>query len=84
MWSSWADLKINPRLPAVASDLDRVSVLSRIAVDIFDGHNGEGQSSHVPVFCVNLELWGIIVFTFKTPCYVYYSCIQFTIHMPLN
>ena len=54
--------------------LDRVSVLSRIAVDIFDGHNGEGQSSHVPVFCVNLELWGIIIFTFKTPCYVYYSC----------
>ena len=33
-----------------------------------DGHNGEGQSSHVPVFCVNLELWGIVVFTFKTPC----------------
>ena len=35
-----------------------------------DGRNGEGQSSHVPVFCVNLELWVIIVFTFKTPCYV--------------
>ena len=51
---------------------------------ISDGRNGEGQSSHVPVLCVNLELWGIIVLTFKTPCYVYYSCIQFTIHMLLN
>ena len=40
-----------------------------------DGHNGEGQSSHVLVFCVNLELWGIIVFTFKTPSYVCYRCI---------
>ena len=42
--------------------------------------NGERQSSHIPVFCVNLELRGIIVFTFKTPCY-FYSRIQFTMHV---
>ena len=46
--------------------VDRVSVLSHIAVDISDRHNGEGQSSHVPVFCVNLELWGIIAFTLNS------------------
>ena len=40
------------------------SVPSPIAILIYtDGHNGEGQSSHVPVFCLNLELWGIIAFT---------------------
>ena len=33
--------------------LDRVSVPSRIAVDILMVCNGEGQSSHVLVFCVN-------------------------------
>ena len=35
------------------------------------GHNGEGQSSHVLVFCVNLELWEIISFTFKSNYYVH-------------
>ena len=64
--------------------VDRVSVPSHIAVDISDRHNGKGQSSHVPVFCVNLELWRIIAFTLKSYCYVYYSCIQFPIHMLLN
>ena len=33
--------------------------------------NGEGQSSNTLVFCVNLELWEIIPFTLKIPCYVY-------------
>ena len=43
--------------------------------------NGEGQSSHVLVFCVNLELSEIISFTLKSPSYVYvHSCIRFTIH----
>ena len=65
-------------------EVDRVSVPSPIAIEILMVRNGEGQSSHVLVFSVNLELWGIIVFTFKTPCCVYYSCIQFTIHMLLN
>ena len=51
--------------------LDRVSVPSPIAIDILMVRNGEGQSSHVPVFCVNIELWGIIAFTFKSLCYVY-------------
>ena len=50
--------------------VDRVSVLSPIAIDILMVRNGEGQSSQVPVFCVNLELWGIITFTFTSPCYV--------------
>ena len=63
--------------------IDRVSVPSRIAVDIFDGTQWRG--TEFPCTCfLNLELWGIIVFTLKTPRYVYYSCIQFTIHMPLN
>ena len=40
--------------------LDRVSVPSPVAIDILMVHNGEGQSSHVHVFCVNLKLWEII------------------------
>ena len=40
----------------VRETLDRVSVPSPIAIDMLMVHNGEGQSSHVPVFCVNLEL----------------------------
>ena len=35
--------------------LDRVSVPSPIAIDILMACNGEGQSSHVFVFCVNFE-----------------------------
>ena len=38
--------------------------------DTADGHNGEGQSSHVLVFCVNLGLWEIISFTLKSNYYV--------------
>ena len=36
-------------------NLDRVSVPSPITIDILMVHNGEGQSSHVLVFCVNFE-----------------------------
>ena len=49
------------------STLDQVSVPSPIAIDILMVHNGEGQSSHVLVFCVNLELLEIISFTLKSP-----------------
>ena len=35
--------------------LDRVSVPSPITIEILMVHNGEGQSSHVLVFCVNFE-----------------------------
>ena len=51
--------------------LDRVSVPSPIAIDILMVHNGEGQSTHVLVFCVYLELSEIISFTLKSPSYVY-------------
>ena len=36
-------------------DVDRVSVPWPIASDIPMVRSGEGQSSHVPIFCVNLE-----------------------------
>ena len=38
----------------IACPLDRVSVPSPIAIDMLMVRYGEGQSSHVPVFCVNL------------------------------
>ena len=43
--------------------VDRVSVPSPIAIDILMVRNGEGQSSHVLVFCVNFEMLKIIPFT---------------------
>ena len=51
--------------------VDRVSVPLPIAIDILMVRNGEGQSSHVLVLCVNLELSGIISFTLKSPSYVH-------------
>ena len=33
--------------------------------------NGEGQSSHVLVFCVNFEMLEIISFNLQSPSYVY-------------
>ena len=39
--------------------VDRVSVLLPIAIDILMAT----KSSHVPVFCVDFEVWGIIAFT---------------------
>ena len=47
--------------------VDRVSVPSPITTDILMVNNGEGQSSHVLVFSVNLELLEIISFTLKSP-----------------
>ena len=52
-------------------DLDRASVPSPITIDILMVHNGEGQSSHVLVFSVNLKLREIISFTFKSNYYVH-------------
>ena len=43
--------------------------------DIVMVHNGEGQSSHVLVFCVNLELLEIISFTLKSNSYVYIAVL---------
>ena len=56
--------------------LDRASVPSPIAIEILMVHNGEGQSSHVPVFCVNLELLEIISFTLKSNYYVYIAALS--------
>ena len=44
-------------------NIDRVSIPSPIAIDILMVRNGEGQSSHVLVFCVNFEMLKIIPFT---------------------
>ena len=56
--------------------LDRASVPSPIAIEILMVHNGEGQSSHVLVFCVNLELLEIILFTLKSNYYVYIAVLS--------
>ena len=51
--------------------IDRVSVPSHIAVDIFDGIcNGEGQSSQVLVFCVNFERHICAHITTSIKCYL--------------
>ena len=47
--------------------LARVSVLSPIAIDILMVRNGEGQSSHIFVFCVNFE-WQISVILSSFTC----------------
>ena len=52
-----------PGRPVEEFVLDRVSVPSPIAIDILMERNGEGQSSHVLVFCVNFEMLKIIPFT---------------------
>ena len=52
------------------SSLDRVSVPSPIAIDILMVHNGEGQSSHVLVFCVNFERHSCTHFTTSIKCYL--------------
>ena len=51
--------------------VDRVSVPSHILLLIFlMVRNGEGQSSHVPVFCVNFE-WHICThITTSIKCYL--------------
>ena len=55
---------------AIWMQLDRVSVPSPIAVDILMVRNGEGQSSHVLVFCVNFE-WHICThITTSIKCYL--------------
>ena len=41
-----------------ALSLERVSDPSPIAINILMVRNGKGQSSHVPVFCVNLGTLG--------------------------
>ena len=50
--------------------LDRVSVPSPIAIDILMVRNGEGQSSHVPVFCVNFERHISTHITTSIKCYL--------------
>ena len=57
-------------------EVDRASVPSPIAIEILMVHNGEGQSSHVLVFCVNLELLEIILFTLKSNYYVYIAVLS--------
>ena len=55
-----------------SEDIDRVSVLSPIAVEKLIVRNGEGQSSHVLVFCLNFfEMSEIISFTLESASYVY-------------
>ena len=61
---------------AISATLDRASVPSPIAIEILMVHNGEGQSSHVLVFCVNLELLEIILFTLKSNYYVYIAVLS--------
>ena len=61
--------------------LDRVSVPSPIAVDILMVQNGERQSSHVPVFCVNLERHICTHITTNIKCYLHslrYVYVPFT------
>ena len=50
--------------------LDRVSVLSPIAIDILMVRNGEGQSSHVCVFSVNFERHISTHITTSIECYL--------------
>ena len=52
------------------STLDRVSVPSPIAIDILMVRNGEGQSSHVLVFCVNFERHISTHITTSIECYL--------------
>ena len=52
------------------SILDRVSVPSPIAIDILMVRNGEGQRSHVLVFCVNFERYICTHFTTSIKCYL--------------
>ena len=61
--------------------LDRVSVPSPIAVDILMVHNGEGQSSHVLVSCVNFERHICRHITTSIKCYLHslrYVYVPFT------
>ena len=53
-----------------ASPLDRASVPSPVTIDILMVHNGEGQSSHVLVFCVNFERHISIHITISIKCYL--------------
>ena len=55
----------------------RASVPSPIPIEILMVHNGEGQSSLVLVFCVNLELLEIILFSLKSNYYVYIAALSF-------
>ena len=56
--------------------LDRVSIPSPIAIDILTVRNGKGQSSHVLVFCVNLEQHISAHSTLTIKCYLYcLSCV---------
>ena len=50
--------------------LDRVSVPSPIAIEILMVRNGEGQSSHVPVFCVNFGRHICTHITTSIKCYL--------------
>ena len=53
------------------STIDQVSVPSPIAVEkLMDTSNGEGQSSHVLVFCVNFERHICTYITTSIKCYL--------------
>ena len=63
------------------SHIDRVSVPSPIAIDMLMVRNGEGQSSHVPVFCVNFERHICTHITTSIKCYLHslrYVYVPFT------
>ena len=64
-----------------ASSIDRVSFPSPIAIDMLMVRNGKGQSSHVPVFCVNFERHICTHITTSIKCYLYslrYVYVPFT------
>ena len=50
--------------------VDRVFVPSPIPIDILMVRNGEGQSSHVLVFCVNFERHICTHITTSIKCYL--------------
>ena len=58
---TWNTLKVYDFI-LLQGGVDRVSVLSPVAIDILMVRIGEGQSSHVLVFCVNFKLSEIISF----------------------
>ena len=54
---------------------------SHFAIDMLMVHNGEGQSSHVPVFCVNFERYICTHITTSIRCYLHslrYVYVPFT------
>ena len=56
----------------ISPTIDRVSVPSPIAFEkLMDTINGEGQSFHVPVFCVNFERHICTHITTSIKCYLH-------------